>query len=133
MIYNPLKIFAALVLLTATITSAADPEQENDHDVVVIGGTPAGVAAAIAAARAIAEFAERRGLSETNILPTMAEWECVPEIAVATAMQAQKDGLAHLQRTENEIRTGALNAILNTRHAVETLMQEGLIADPPAD
>ena len=43
---------AVLVLLTATITSAADPKQVNDYDVVVIGGTPAGVAAAIAAARA---------------------------------------------------------------------------------
>ncbi len=52
MIYKPLKMFAVLVLLTATITSAADPTQANDYDVVVIGGTPAGVAAAIAAARA---------------------------------------------------------------------------------
>ena len=42
----------AVVLLTATIASAADPKQANDYDVVVIGGTPAGVAAAIAAARA---------------------------------------------------------------------------------
>ena len=52
MIYKPLKMLPVLVLLTATITSAADPKQANDYDVVVIGGTPAGVAAAIAAARA---------------------------------------------------------------------------------
>ncbi len=52
MIYKPWKMLPVLVLLTATITSAADPKQANDYDVVVIGGTPAGVAAAIAAARA---------------------------------------------------------------------------------
>lgn len=90
-------------------------------------------AMAIAAARAMADFAERRGLSETNILPSMAEWECVPEIAVATAMQAQKDGLTHLQRSAEEVRAAAREIILNTRRTVETLMSEGLIAQPPAD
>lgn len=38
------------MLLATTIASAAEPD--HDYDVVVIGGTPAGVAAAIAAARA---------------------------------------------------------------------------------
>lgn len=69
MIYNPLKMLAVLVLLIANISSATGGRQEvaadydsagfadgatqaNDYDVVVIGGTPAGVAAAIAAARA---------------------------------------------------------------------------------
>ena len=45
-------MLAVLVLLTANITSATGATQANDYDVVVIGGTPAGVAAAIAAARA---------------------------------------------------------------------------------
>ena len=52
MIYKTLKMLPALVLLTATINTAAASNQANDYDVVVIGGTPAGVAAAIAAARA---------------------------------------------------------------------------------
>ncbi|MCP4173680.1 MAG: FAD-dependent oxidoreductase [Fuerstiella sp.] len=49
MIYEQLKMLPVLVLLTATIASAAEPDRA---DVVVIGGTPAGVASAIAAARA---------------------------------------------------------------------------------
>ena len=49
---RPLRILTVLVMFTATIASAADPKQANDYDVVVIGGTPAGVAASIAAARA---------------------------------------------------------------------------------
>ena len=52
MIYKPLKVLPVVAMLTATIASAAAPKQANDYDVVVIGGTPAGVAAAIAAARA---------------------------------------------------------------------------------
>ena len=50
MIDQMLKIFSILILLTATTSSAS--EADCDYDVVVIGGTPAGVAAAIAAARA---------------------------------------------------------------------------------
>ena len=50
MIYKLLKMLPVLVLLTTAIASAAEPDR--DYDVVVIGGTPAGVAAAIAAARA---------------------------------------------------------------------------------
>ena len=49
MIYKQLKWLSVLVLLTTAIASAAEPDRA---DVVVIGGTPAGVAAAIAAARA---------------------------------------------------------------------------------
>ena len=88
-------------------------------------------AMSIAAARALASFAERRGLSDESILPTMAEWEAVPEIAVATAMQAQDDGLAQLKLPADELRALARDTILKTRETVETLMREGHIAKPP--
>ena len=52
MIFNATKVIITLLLCAATIASAAGPKQVSDYDVVVVGGTPAGVAAAIAAARA---------------------------------------------------------------------------------
>ena len=52
MIFNATNVIITLLLCAATIASAAGPKQVSDYDVVVVGGTPAGVAAAIAAARA---------------------------------------------------------------------------------
>ncbi|MCR9296291.1 MAG: FAD-dependent oxidoreductase [bacterium] len=50
MFYKILKILPIIVLLTTAVAQAEEPVP--DYDVVVIGGTPAGIAAAIAAARA---------------------------------------------------------------------------------
>lgn len=89
-------------------------------------------AMAIAAARAMAAFAERRGLTEQNILPTMADWQAVPEIAVATAMQAQRDGIAGFAGSADDIHARACTAIQQTREVVDLLMRHGLIPEAPA-
>ena len=47
---------------------------------------------ASAVARALAHFAEQRGLREDNILPRMDEWEVHPRLAVVAAMAAQAQG-----------------------------------------
>jgi len=48
----------------------------------------------IAAANALADMAEEKGLTPEYILPTMDEWEVFPREAAAVAVQAVKEGLA---------------------------------------
>jgi malate dehydrogenase (oxaloacetate-decarboxylating) len=87
---------------------------------------------ALAAADVLASFARGRGL-DRGLLPTMAEWEVVPEIAVATAMTAQRQGLAALSRPADELLESARHTIGEARRATETLMAEHLIPPrPPA-
>lgn len=73
---------------------------------------------AIAAAREIAKGAESPGLSEQRIVPRMDEWEIVPEIAVATAMKAQEQGVAKLSKSPQQIRDDARRIILSARSMV---------------
>jgi malate dehydrogenase (oxaloacetate-decarboxylating) len=86
---------------------------------------------ALAAADVLAGFARRRGL-EHGLLPTMAEWEVVPDIAVATAVEAQRQGLARLDTTPEELADHARHVILDARRATELLFESGIIPPPPA-
>jgi malate dehydrogenase (oxaloacetate-decarboxylating) len=86
---------------------------------------------ALAAADVLAGFARRRGL-EHGLLPTMAEWEVVPDIAVATAVEAQRQGLARLDTTPEELADHARHVILDARRATELLFESGIIPPPPS-
>jgi len=85
---------------------------------------------ALAAADVLARFAERRGL-EHGLLPTMAEWDVVPEVAVATATTAQSRGLAPLDRSADDLRRAAHDRISATREAMEVLIDSEIIPPPP--
>jgi malate dehydrogenase (oxaloacetate-decarboxylating) len=62
---------------------------------------------AMAAAQALAGYAEERGMSEGTMLPRMEEWEVFPRIAVATALKAQEQGIARVSRNSEELYTAA--------------------------
>ncbi|MBM3345135.1 MAG: malate dehydrogenase, partial [Betaproteobacteria bacterium] len=51
---------------------------------------------ALAAAHELARCAEDQGLREDHILPGMADWQAVPRIAAAVALEAQELGLSKL-------------------------------------
>lgn len=87
-------------------------------------------AMAMAAARALAQAAEAGGLSETRIVPRLDEWDVVPQVSVATALQAQKEGVAVLSKTGPELLSQATKVICQARKSSDLLLRSGIIAEP---
>jgi len=85
----------------------------------------------IAAATALANFAERKGLNEDYIIPTMEEWEVYVDEAVAVGMKAIEQGVARKEMTEEKLRAKAFETIKTAREIVHTLMAAGYIPAPP--
>ena len=87
----------------------------------------------IAAAQKLARYAADRGLHEGSIVPRMDEWEAYIDVAVATALKAQEQGLAQLTRTPEQLHQGAVKIISDARQATRLLMREGIIYSRDAD
>lgn len=85
---------------------------------------------AIAAAYAIAETAERKGLSPDYIAPLMNEPETFPAVAKAVALQAQIDGVARITMSGDEVYEQAKQEIDEARNLTQHLIEEGYIAEP---
>lgn len=86
---------------------------------------------AIAAALELAKAAEERGITASNILPSMDEWEVYPRVAAATAMQAQQQGIARLSKSAEQVYEEAYTVIRRARDATHLLMREGIIPPIP--
>ena len=81
----------------------------------------------IAAANALADMAEEKGLTPEYILPTMDEWEVFPREAAAVAVQAIKEGLAINPMTYEEELKNADEIIRRSRGLTTHMMEEGFI------
>lgn len=90
-------------------------------------------AMAIAAARTIAAFAERQGLSPEHIMPLMTDQAVFAETAAAVARQAATDGVARRPLTPEQVQERAGKDIADAYAALEMLMTSGLIPPPPED
>lgn len=88
---------------------------------------------AIAAAKAIAKFAEKRGISPGNIVPTMDEAGVFAYEAAAVAMQAIKDGVARVNMTWEEVYAIAEKDINKSRNLTKNLMDKNFIKKPPEE
>lgn len=86
---------------------------------------------AIAAAMELAACAEERGIDDNNIICTMEEWEVVPRIAASTALMAQKQGLAQLSRSKEQLMEDAVTRIGAVRDGLRLFMDEGVIPPVP--
>jgi malate dehydrogenase (oxaloacetate-decarboxylating) len=85
-----------------------------------------------AAAEALAgQIGDR--LDEDQILPDMDDWEVFPREASAVGMMAQKQGIAGLERSYDELFDFATQVIKRSREQTQVMMQEGFIAEAPEE
>jgi len=85
-----------------------------------------------AAASAMANHVGDR-LSETQILPTMDDWEVFPREAAAVGVKAIEQGLAATTHTYDELYEMAKKIIKRSRTQTQLLMEKGFIEEPEED
>ena len=81
----------------------------------------------IAAAQALAKYAEKKGLSEDYIIPLMSEPEVFIEEAVAVGLMAIKQKIARIKLTEKELRKSAEEKIYRAINDTRLRMEKGII------
>ncbi len=85
----------------------------------------------VVAAKALAEYAEEKGIHEEYIVPSMEEWEVYPRVAVAVALESIKEGIARVKYSRDELWERAITIIRNSRETLKELMKRGLIKELP--
>jgi len=84
----------------------------------------------IVAAESLAKYAEERGMSEDDICPKMDESEAIIREAVDVGMEAQREGIASMKISRDELRKKAESRIKSAQEQADALVKAGLI--PPA-
>ena len=82
----------------------------------------------IVAAESLAKYAEERGISEEYIAPTMGETEAFVREAVDVGMEAQKEGIARVKISRDELRKKSETMILSAKEQADVLVKAGCIA-----
>jgi malate dehydrogenase (oxaloacetate-decarboxylating) len=108
------------VLFPSVFRGALDVRAKTISDTMVI-----------AAARELADFAKKKGLSRTNIIPNMLDWDVFPSVAAVIGEQAQKEGLARKNLTRSELFEEARRIIERSRTLSSVLIEKGIIAPIP--
>jgi len=82
---------------------------------------------AIAAAHAIARFAENRGITTEDIIPKMTESALFPIVAAEVAVKAVEEGLARITLSREEAFAMAKQDIEHTHNLMQYLMEKDFI------
>jgi malate dehydrogenase (oxaloacetate-decarboxylating) len=82
---------------------------------------------ALAAARELATAAREHGVSCDRILPTMDDWTVYARVAAATAVQAQRDGVANCELSREQLQSCAARTIGRSREVLQLLSGAGLL------
>ena len=85
----------------------------------------------IAAAQALADIANDKGVHEEYLIPTMDEWEVYPREAVAVGLKAIEQGVARVKLSAAELMKMAETKIKKAREQTQWLMKEGFIEKGP--
>ena len=85
-----------------------------------------------AAAEALAAAAGE-GLDAEHLLPSMADWEVVPQVAAAVGLEAQAEGLARLSLSREDLLARARALITRSRELTRDMMERGFIPEAPED
>ena len=85
----------------------------------------------IAAAEALADIAEERGLREDYVIPSMQEWELYPREATAVGMKAIEQGVARKEWEAKELLAHATKIIKQSIDVTQSLMDNGFIPKAP--
>ncbi len=85
----------------------------------------------IAASYEMAKFAEKGGLSETHIVPTMADFDVYIDEAVAVGMKAIEQGVALKPMSREELYK-TCSTIIRQSHETIDLLLKNVIPPPPA-
>ncbi len=83
---------------------------------------------ALAAAHALADYAEKQGISETSILPRTDDIGAAVAVAAAVARAAQSQGLAGIELSDEALRQSAERRIAESRRAHDALLSAGCFA-----
>ncbi len=83
----------------------------------------------IAAARSLAETAEKNGISPEYIVPTMSETQAFIDEAVAVGSKAQEQGVARLKLSKQEMHDKAEFMINRSRNLTAQMMKEDFIKE----
>ena len=101
--------------------------------VLAVSATKITDSMAIAAARAIAGYAEGKGLLRTHIIPTMLDTDMVPLVASEVAAAAMSEGIARHPIDKETVKSLVMSDIQRTVAISESLMRSGLIEDLPEE
>jgi malate dehydrogenase (oxaloacetate-decarboxylating) len=85
----------------------------------------------IDAARALAAFAKKKGITRNYIIPTMLEWEVYPRVATTVGQSAVMEGVARKKLSRKESFAVAMEVIEHSRKIMRALRKDGIIHDPP--
>jgi len=78
-------------------------------------------------AETLAGYAERKGLREDYIIPTMEEWDAYIETALAVGLKTMELGISRITLSREELLSDIREAILLSRAKYEALMKAGYI------